>query len=334
MNEKTFLSNVLILIFMALSVHAYDVEGIIYDYDRTPLQDAVVRLVTAQRQEVGRDFTDTYGVYSIKGIAGGSYTMEISKMGMKQVSQDINVSGTIYQSTIYKDIYLNEIIRFESVKSSELKGLFLEDSETIPLNAFSNYLKGLKKLRKNKFKGAKKAFEKGIKQFPDFSRCYTHLGEIYVNDGKYEQAETSFLKAIELNSADPMPLSGYGKLLVKIEKYELAEKFLIKAVEMEPSRAESYFSLGKAQFYSKKLEEAEKTLIQGLMIQPRESGEARIILADIYLSQKQFSRSRDMLSAYLRENPFATDKAEIKKRLVEIDNLIFSQTPVETLTTD
>lgn len=310
------------LMVLATSVNAYDVEGIVYDYDRKFLVDATIRLLTIQRVEAGRDVTNSRGEYRIKGIQAGSYTMEITKMGMKKETLEIGVGGPIYQATIYKDVYLYELIRFESVKPSELKGLFMTGEEEIPVSAFSSYMKGVKKLEKKKYKSAMKDFQRALKRYPPFSRCYTHIGEIHVIEGRTEDARTAFLKAIELNEGDPMPRAAMGKLLSETGDFEKALPYLTTALELDSARAEIYFLLGKAQFHQGMLPETEKNLLQGLMLQPRESGDARLILAEMYYAEKRYSESRDMLSAYLRNNPFAEDKEKIRVRIKEIEDLM------------
>nr|HPQ39139.1 carboxypeptidase-like regulatory domain-containing protein [bacterium] len=127
------------LMILVQGVNAYDVEGIIKDFDGQPLEDAMIRLLDTQRFERGKDFTDKDGTYQIHGIAAGYYTMEITKMGMKKVTEEISVGGPYFDSTVYKDINLSEIVRFEGVKESDLKGLFILDKDSIPRGAFSCY---------------------------------------------------------------------------------------------------------------------------------------------------------------------------------------------------
>ena len=91
---------------------------------------------------------------------------------------------------------------------------------------------------------------------------------------------------------------------------------------MDPSRAENHFLYGEALYWLNSKEDAERELIQGLMIQPRQSGDARILLSNIFIEQSRLTDAREMLGSYLRENPFAEDKKEIKKRLKELDQRI------------
>ncbi len=129
----------LLLVLASGQLRAYDLEGTVYDYDRSPLVDATIRLLTVQRVNVGSELTNARGEYRIRGIAAGIYTLEITKAGMKKVSMEVSVSGQYYQASVYKDVYLNELIRFESVKPSELKRLFIPEGELIPVSAFSKY---------------------------------------------------------------------------------------------------------------------------------------------------------------------------------------------------
>ena len=312
----------IITLLLVSNIHAFDVEGTVYGFDGKPLIDAKLRLLSSQRRELDSTYTDGKGGYRIRNIPAGSYSMEISKPGMQKVSIDFGVGGSFYRSTVYQDFHLKDITRFESVHSSELKSLFLPEGETIPLGAFSNYRRGLKKMAVKKYNSALKSFHRALKKHPNFSRCHAEIGEIYFELQKFDEAEKNYLKAIELNPFDPKPLAGYSRLLIRQNQYNDAIHNLTKAVELDPGRAEYLYLLGEAQFKSGDSDAAEKTLRQGLLIQPRQAGTTRIILADIYYAQKQFHDSRDMLSGYIRDNPFAEDREQIQKRLVELDKLI------------
>lgn len=310
---------------------AYNLEGIVYDYDGNPLVDAMVRLLNEQRFERGKDFTDRNGEYSIRGLPAGSYTLEIEKVGLKTVRQSVSLGGTYYESTKLHDVHLEDIVRFESVSESEMKGLYVLDEKAIPRGAFSAYRKGLKKLGKNDLDGALKHFKKAIKKHSSFSRCYTHVGEIYLRQKNYRSSEEALTKAIELNSQDPLPHTGLGRLYCAEEKWDQALSALQKAIDMDPSRAENHLLFGKAHYEKGNKKAAEKALVQGLLIQPRESGEARILLANLLIEQERWTDAKQMLKNYLRENPFADNKSEVKSRISEIDEQIklFSLPPME-----
>lgn len=312
----------MVLILLVNAAHAFDLEGTVYGFDGEPLVDAKLRLLTYQRTEINSTYTDGKGEYRLRNIPAGSYTMEITKVGMQKVTMDVGVGGSFYRSTVYQDFHLKEITRFESVRSSELKALYLPDDETIPIGAFSSYRRGLKKMSRNNTKGALKDFKRAIKRHPGFSRCHTHIGEIYVLLNQYDDAEAAFQKAIELNNRDPVPLTSYGRFLLSMNRYDDAVRHLARAVDLDSARAENHYLLGEAHYKSGSLDAAEKALVQGLMIQPRHAGKARIILADIYFDQQRFDETRDMLTGYIRDNPFADDRNDIRNRLVELDRLI------------
>jgi len=328
---KLFLSVFVILLAISHQALAYNIEGIIKDYDGELLVDAMVRILNEQRFERGKDFTNRSGEYSIHGLPAGNYTLEIEKVGMKKVEEKIALGGHYYEQTTYKDINLSEIVRFESVKESEMKGLYVLDESTIPRGAFSRYRKGLKKLKKNNLDGALKEFQKAVEKHETFSRCYTHMGEIYSRLSKSELAVENFNKAIEFNSDDPLPRTGMGKHYCNLEKWADARTQLEKASAMDPGRAENHFLLGEALYSLNEKSEAEKELIQGLMIQPRESGNARILLANLFIEQERWTDALSMLKNYLRENPFAENKQEIKTRIKEIEQQIalYSLPPME-----
>jgi Tfp pilus assembly protein PilF len=310
------------LVIFTSCAFAYDIEGTILDYDGEPLVDARVALLTRQRVEVGRTYTGRNGHYRIRDIPAGTYTMEITKTGERPFKHDVSVSGPHYRSTVYRDIDLSDIPRFESIQPSELKALFLPDDETIPVKAFSNYQRGVRRMKDQKYRRALRSFERAISQYPEFSRCYTYIGQINVENKDYDKAEKNFRKAIELNPQDPIPLTHFGRLLLELSRYKDAETHLNKAVELDSGRAENYFLLGQAEYYSGKRNDAEMTILRGLMMQPRQAGKARLVMADIYDEQKRYSKAHEMLSAYLRDNPFSDDRTEIQERIQDLNEKI------------
>ncbi|MBN1297456.1 tetratricopeptide repeat protein [bacterium] len=313
---------IVILIIGWSCVSAYHVEGIIKDYDDSPLQDAMVRLLDVQRFEKGKDFTDRTGTYKINGIAGGQYTMEITKTGMKKVEKDVYIGGPVYDSTVYVDVNLDEIVRFESVKESEIKSLYMADTSNIPRGAYSAYIHGLKEMDQKDWDDALKEFSKAIKKYPDFSRCYSHIGDIYRQKGSFLESEENYLRAIELNPNDPYPQGGIGSLYIEHKEWDKAIHSLSIACTMDPSRAELRFLFGKALVQVNRTDEAERQLLQGLMMQPRQTGDTRIILANLYIEQGRLTDARSMLTGYLSENPFAENKKEIRRRIEELDQRI------------
>ena len=81
-------------------------------------------------------------------------------------------------------------------------------------------------------------------------------------------------------------------LLGKVtKKYEEALIHLLKAGEVMPNYSRVFYNLGQIQSYLGQIESAEKSFITAISIEP-ESFDYLYVLADFYLNQQMFEKSR------------------------------------------
>lgn len=66
-------------------------------------------------------------------------------------------------------------------------------------------------------KAAEEKFKETIKKAPDQSKGYTALGELYLEQGKLEEAKSNFEKALKLDSGANTPLKLYQETMGQIE---------------------------------------------------------------------------------------------------------------------
>ena len=69
----------------------------------------------------------------------------------------------------------------------------------------SPWLLGHTQLRNKQYDQAVQTFARGLAQFPDDSDLYNSLGVAYQLPGQFDEAETAFLRAVELVQITPNP---------------------------------------------------------------------------------------------------------------------------------
>ncbi|MFO7837097.1 MAG: tetratricopeptide repeat protein [Candidatus Thorarchaeota archaeon] len=74
------------------------------------------------------------------------------------------------------------------------------------------------------------AHDSGIRD----AEIHRHLGICFTNLQKAEEAEESFLQALNLAPGEIMPLLDYGRFLAEAKRYDEAEDYLRKAVAVRP----------------------------------------------------------------------------------------------------
>ncbi len=125
----------------------------------------------------------------------------------------------------------------------------------------------------NKFKDAKKYFEKAIELNPNYASAYNNLGVLLSNYyfKGYETSKKYFEKAIELNPIDASAYNNLGILLSNnyFRKYEASKKYFEKAIELNPIDANAYNNLGALlNDYFKEYEASKKYFEKAIELNP------------------------------------------------------------------
>ncbi|MBI5935988.1 MAG: tetratricopeptide repeat protein, partial [Chloroflexi bacterium] len=98
-----------------------------------------------------------------------------------------------------------------------------------------------------RYEEAEASYRKAIELNPSDATAYSNLGNLLSDENlkRYEEAEASYRKAIELNPSDATAYSNLGLLLHEnLKRYEEAEASYRKAIELNPSDATAYSNLG------------------------------------------------------------------------------------------
>jgi tetratricopeptide (TPR) repeat protein len=139
---------------------------------------------------------------------------------------------------------------------------------------------------------------KGAEQLEDsrlLSLGYSSLGDVYYQEGRYDQAKAAYRRAIALESVSspPTSLAGASGALERLEDHSLAFQ---RALEIDPDNVWSYYGLGVA--YSRKGDYAAAVakFVECIEIVPRFMP-ARLQLAAIYYEQADY---RAAVSEYQR----------------------------------
>jgi tetratricopeptide (TPR) repeat protein len=103
--------------------------------------------------------------------------------------------------------------------------------------------KGQDAHEKRDFALAIENYDKAIKLIPDFPEAELQRGNALVSLGKFDDAEISFRRALELREGWSLAQANLGSLLVQKKKYDEAEKFLTQAIENEELNFPAYAAM-------------------------------------------------------------------------------------------
>jgi tetratricopeptide (TPR) repeat protein len=116
--------------------------------------------------------------------------------------------------------------------------------------------------------------EKSAALDPRFSQPLNLLGYAYRAVEKYDKAEKTFKKYIELIPNDPNPYDSYAELLMKMGRYEDSIKSYEKALAIDPNFVASYIGIGNDHIFMGRGDDARKDFAK-LTTVARNDGERR-----------------------------------------------------------
>ena len=165
---------------------------------------------------------------------------------------------TIHQAiTAHKDGELQEAER-----------LYRKILKTQPSHPDANHNLGVVALSKNRTLEALSLFKIATEANPKIEQFWISYANVLVKEKKYEEAEKSFKKVIELNPDNARAHNIRGTLVQILGKLDEAEESYRKAIELKPDYAEAFFNLGNEQNRLARLDEAEASLKKAIELKP------------------------------------------------------------------
>ncbi len=105
---------------------------------------------------------------------------------------------------------------------------------------------GIAALQDGQYEKAVESFVKAVEQDPENAVGYINLGNVFASLGDAEKAEPFFQKAITLDAEAGTAYYGLANLYYNKERYEEASKLYETAIRQGVDEADAYFMLGKS----------------------------------------------------------------------------------------
>lgn len=105
---------------------------------------------------------------------------------------------------------------------------------------------GIAALQDGKYESAVESFVKAVEEEPDIAVGYINLGNVFASLGDAEKAEPFFQQAIVLDEDAGTAFYGLANLYFNKERYEEAAKLYEKSIRKGIEEADAYFMLGRS----------------------------------------------------------------------------------------
>lgn len=141
---------------------------------------------------------------------------------------------------------------------------------------------GIKAAQLNSYSAAIKHLKKAIAKYPDNHQALYTLGQIYSDQGKWDEAVKSLEGAVRVKKNDAMYQMLLGIAEYNQGKGDVAQKYLEKAVELEERLARAHFYLGRVFEDKDQPQDAAKEWTRAAMLDPT-YGKPFVYLGKLYL---------------------------------------------------
>jgi len=146
---------------------------------------------------------------------------------------------------------------------------------------------GIEYLNKQDFVGAEKRLKEAVDWSPDSSVTYNHLGLVYSQLDRDEEAIQSYRKSITLKPNDPEPRIQLARILMEKERLEDVIPILEEALAKNPESSQVHYYLGVAYFNKEMKEEARSHFQKAIELDP-EYKDAYLDLGVTLIQQGQY----------------------------------------------
>ena len=105
-------------------------------------------------------------------------------------------------------------------------------------------------------------------KYPDTYRNNYNLGNLYLEDSKFEKASELLLNAVRISPSSSEARNNLGVALMGRKEYDKAYQSFHEALGIKQNLAEAYYNLGRLHYLQKKYGEAEESFRQCLSLNP------------------------------------------------------------------
>lgn len=267
--------------------------------------EVLVNLQTEGGYVVSTVRSNGEGHFDFRDVHYGSYTVVVDDPSYRRAEAHAQIMDLVPVAEVYITLQprgpsVKNTPDFDSGSSTvsvkELKTKF-------PKKAVKEYEKGNENLQRGDAKDAVPHYEKALQIAPNMYPVLNNLGDAYLQTHRMDLAEATFEKALAADPGAAQPLVNLGHVYYETRKYDLAEKFLLRSLERDPQSSLALFFLGLTYAHTGKREAAIENLQKSLIGGNPRVAQAHLILAQLFMNSREYSKARQHLEAYLKLRP-------------------------------
>lgn len=259
--------------------------------------------------------TDQQGKFDFSGLGPSTYHLTIEGQGVRPYESYLDVSMS---HMAYEQITL----RFAKDRPGAgipPEGPGASIGADIPAAARKEFEDGQKAADEKKDADAAiKHYRKAIQLYSKYSEAYLAMGLLYMDLGKFDEAQPALQTASEITPTAPGGYLALGTMYNAQKKYEEAEKALTKGLELKSDVAQGQYELAKTYWATGKWQDAEPHAQKAVAIEPT-MAPPHVLLGNIALRKQDPLGAVKEFQEYLRLDPKGPMAAGVSQMIQKIE---------------
>jgi tetratricopeptide (TPR) repeat protein len=249
--------------------------GYVFDTDNKPIEGVQLTLDYVKYNRTLEKVTDNYGKFTFLGLGKGYVRLRAEKKGYVDEVHQFEVYGInrnprkkivmkrvedvdpgVKKTRASKDNFSQGLALFEARKFKEALASFEKFREMQPklhkvafniANCYiemQQYDEAIKELEK--VLEVIKSEKPDLKGNSEVAKIYSTIGDVYMRQNNFNEAEKFFKKAIDIDPADHAVAYNVAEIMFVAGKTDEAIKYYEMAININPEWAKSYKQLGYA----------------------------------------------------------------------------------------
>jgi tetratricopeptide (TPR) repeat protein len=260
-------------------------------------------------QVIGRQPVSAGGRYRFNSVRNGEYVLVVELDGNEVARMKFLVSET-RRTDIKRDITLQWA---EKGRRAENTTVSIADTYARSSGTKAKFEKAQDAVKSKDYAQAVLLFKQVVTDDPKDYVAHTELGTVFFILEKLDDAEKSYLQALEQKPDFILALLNMGKLRVAKKNFDSAIEFLTQAVQTEPRSADANYYLGEAYLQVKKGSKAVGFLNEAIKLDPVGKAEAHLRLAALYNAAGLKDKAALEYEQFLAKKPDYSDKKKLEK---------------------
>lgn len=259
--------------------------------------------------------TDARGRFRFRELAPGAYTLTAIQPNRGEVRRTVEIGAS------FADRKGRVAVTLQTHESGApgTRGSVVSARElALPERARKLYEQAQKQLSRRDVAGALASLQQAVGIAPRFAAAWNNMGTIAYQSRSYLRAEECFREALSADPSAYEPLVNLGGVLINLMKIDEALKYNLRAVLAQPEEPLANSQLGMSYLYAGSLELGKKYLLAAKKLDPAHFSHPQLLLARIYISEKNTTAAALELEEFLSYHPDSPEADGVRELLTKV----------------